>query len=73
MVCPWMQFIATASRQCHRAIGHGLRAVSSDIQIIKTNHPVDHHPVVFLDIPSFDASYNSGVDILCQIADWLKS
>jgi hypothetical protein len=73
MFSPSEIYIPAYGPPMDRAIGHGLRAVSSDIQIDKTNHPVDHHPVVFLDTPSFDAYSNSGVDILCQIANWLKS
>jgi hypothetical protein len=68
-----IEFIAVASGKGHGAIGHSLRVVSSDIQIIKTNHPVDHHSVVFLNTPSFDASSHSGIEVLCQIASWLKS
>jgi len=76
--CPLMvstsaQFIVTASRKGHSAIGHGLRAVTSDIRIVKACHPEDGHSVTFLDTPSFDASSNSGSEVLCQIADWLKT
>jgi len=64
-------FIEYATRQDGRTIGHGLQSYTSDIRSVRTNHPKDGRPVVFVDTPGFDDTYKSDLEILTMIAEWL--
>lgn len=66
-------FIERATRQGGHNIGHKLRSVATDIRVVRTMHPTDHHPVVFVDTPGFNGPSPSDVDILQMIADFLVS
>jgi hypothetical protein len=65
-----LQFINTATRQDGRAIGHGLKSYTSNIQSVITTSPDGRH-VVLVDTPGFDDTFKSDIDILEIIATWL--
>ena len=67
------QFIQAATRRSGDTIGHGLRSHTSDIQPVRFHHPTNNLPIVFLDTPGFDDTYNRDYSILDKIARWLAA
>ncbi|KIM73927.1 hypothetical protein PILCRDRAFT_40139, partial [Piloderma croceum F 1598] len=63
-------FIDYATRQNSQAIGHGLRSCTEAIRTVRVNHPNDDRPVVFVDVPGFDNTFKSDVEIFAMIIDW---
>jgi len=64
-------FIECATRQDGRTVGHGLRSCTKDVRAIRSTHPADGYPVVFVDTPGFDDTSRSDVEILSMIANYL--
>lgn len=65
-------FIQAAMRgEGDDTIGHGLISYTSEIRSVRTIHPINKYPVVFVDTPGFDDTYKSDIEILSMIADWL--
>jgi hypothetical protein len=56
----------------HPNIGHGSPSFTSDIRSVKTIHPINEYPVVFIDTPGFDDTYRSDIEIMSMIAGWQK-
>jgi len=69
--CGKTTFITKATGQGHSEINHGLRTATSGIRTIRTTHPKDGHPVVFVDTPGFDDTYIPDNETLSKVADWL--
>jgi hypothetical protein len=67
----YSKFIATSARQDDENVGHGLLSFTSEVRSVRTNHPIKHYPVVFVDTPGFDDTYKSDIEILSMIAEWL--
>jgi len=64
-------FIATASQQPGRHVGHSLESHTSDIRAIRIQHPSSKRTIVLLDTPGFDDTYLSDASVLKIISFWL--
>lgn len=64
-------FIQAATGEGDHTIGHGIVSHTSEIRSVRTTHPVNQYPVVFVDTPGFDVPYKSDMEILSMISDWL--
>lgn len=60
------QFIEYATTNTDRPIP---QSHTSEIQVVRTNHPADNGSVVFIDAPSFDES-NWEIETLAEFASW---
>lgn len=52
-------------------MGHELESFTAKIGTFRFPHPVDGHPVVFVDTPGFNDTRKSDVEILSMIAEFL--
>jgi hypothetical protein len=69
----YTQFIEAATRRNGQTVGHGMRSFTSDILPFRCRHPVNNMPVVFLDTPGFDDTYQPDYAILDKINRWLEA
>lgn len=65
------QFIQRATGQDNGTVNHSWKSSEAEIRAVKTTHPTAGYPVVFVDTPGFDSTFNSDIEILAVIADWL--
>jgi hypothetical protein len=68
-----VQFIDAATGRIGPTIGHGLRSFTPDILPVRCPHPDNDLPVIFLDTPGFDDTYNPDYTILGRISRWLAA
>jgi GTPase Era involved in 16S rRNA processing len=68
-----LKFINCATGQGGRAVNHNLRSSEVKIQVVRSTHPKDGQPIVFVDTPGFDDTSKSDAEILAMIARWLKA
>jgi hypothetical protein len=53
-------------------IGHGLISCTEEVSAIRCQHPSRDGDIVLVDTPGFDDTFKSDIQILEQIADWLR-
>jgi len=65
------KFIEHATGQGGENVAHSWKSSKAGIQYVRVKHPTDGYPVVFVDTPGLDHTYQSDAEILTTIADWL--
>ena len=65
------KFIERATSRSEQTVGHDLCSLTADIRTARIPHPIDGHPVLFVDTPGFDDTFKSDVEIVDLIAKFL--
>ncbi|PVF99828.1 hypothetical protein CPB86DRAFT_262054 [Serendipita vermifera] len=66
-------FINVAARRNNIGVGTSLADCTKDIDLVQIRHPTQHHNIVLVDTPGFNATYRSDGDTLNIITSWLQT